>query len=114
VRGRQRSDTCEVLGVVTDRYTVIQNREAFGFRANLLGSELAFETAGSLHGGKRVFVTCRLASIDHVEVGGIPSGVEHLTAASSTATTAQAPSRFSQPQSGPSAATPGTPPSARR
>jgi phage/plasmid-like protein (TIGR03299 family) len=49
---------------------VIQNREAFGFLANLLGSDLAFETAGSLHGGKRVFVTCRLASIDHVEVGG--------------------------------------------
>jgi hypothetical protein len=59
-----------VLGVVTNRYTVIQNREAFAFLATLLGSELAFETAGSLHGGKRVFVTCRLASIDHVEVGG--------------------------------------------
>jgi phage/plasmid-like protein (TIGR03299 family) len=65
-----RSDTQDVLGVVTNRYTVIQNKEAFGFLANLLGSELAFETAGSLHGGKRVFVTCRLASIDHVEVGG--------------------------------------------
>lgn len=65
-----RSDTRDVLGVVTNRYTVIQNREAFGFLANLLGSDLAFETAGSLHGGKRVFVTCRLASIDHVQVGG--------------------------------------------
>ena len=48
----------------------IQNKQAFAFLANLLGSELAFETAGSLHGGKRVFVTCRLASSDHVEVGG--------------------------------------------
>jgi hypothetical protein len=52
-----RSDTREVLGVVTNRYTVIENREAFAFLANLLGSELAFETAGSLHGGQRVFVT---------------------------------------------------------
>jgi hypothetical protein len=69
-RANLRSDTREVLGVVTNRYTVIQNRDAFAFLANLLGSELAFETAGSLHGGKRVFVTCRLASIDHVEVGG--------------------------------------------
>src|SRR5713101_5081396 len=64
-----RRDTGDVLGIVTDRYAVVQNRDAFGFLAALLGTDLAFETAGSLHGGRRVFVTCSLAAVPHLEVG---------------------------------------------
>jgi hypothetical protein len=43
-----REDTDDVLGVVSDDYVVVQNRDCFAFLANLLGSELVFETAGSL------------------------------------------------------------------
>src|SRR3954454_18817402 len=62
------TDTDQVLGVVSDDYVVVQNRECFAFLANLLGSELVFETAGSLWGGKQVFITAELP--DHITVGG--------------------------------------------
>ena len=63
-----REDTDTVLGVVSNDYVVVQNRDCFAFLANLLGSELIFETAGSLWGGKQVFITTRLP--DHITVGG--------------------------------------------
>jgi phage/plasmid-like protein (TIGR03299 family) len=63
-----RSDTDQVLGVVTSSYKVVGNREAFEFLDALIGSDLYFETAGSLWGGKRVWVLARLP--DYVEVGG--------------------------------------------
>jgi phage/plasmid-like protein (TIGR03299 family) len=63
-----REDTDSVLGVVSDDYVVVQNRECFAFLANLLGSELIFETAGSLWGGKQVFITAKLP--EHITVGG--------------------------------------------
>src|SRR3954449_11178411 len=63
-----RRDTDRVLGVVSDDYVVVQNRDCFAFLANLLGSELVFETAGSLWGGRQVFITAQLP--DHVTVGG--------------------------------------------
>src|SRR3954471_1256208 len=63
-----RDDTDQVLSVVSDDYVVVQNRECFAFLANLLGSELVFETAGSLWGGRRVFITAELP--DHITVGG--------------------------------------------
>ena len=49
-----RQDTDEELGVVGERYTIVQNHEAFAFIDQLLGSAIHFETAGSLHGGRRV------------------------------------------------------------
>jgi serine/threonine protein kinase len=49
-----RTDTKAVLGVVGRRYRVFQNHEAFDFMDALVGDKLAmYETAGSLHGGKR-------------------------------------------------------------
>jgi phage/plasmid-like protein (TIGR03299 family) len=52
-----RTDTKAVLGVVGKRYRVFQNREAFDFMDGLVGDKLAmYETAGSLHGGKRVWM----------------------------------------------------------
>ena len=42
----------KVLGVVTDRYKVIQNTEAFAFTDALLGEGVRYETAGSLQGGR--------------------------------------------------------------
>src|SRR4029078_5896129 len=57
-----------VLGVVSDGYTVVENRDCFEFLAKLLGSELVFESVGSLWGGRQVFITARLP--DHITVGG--------------------------------------------
>ncbi len=41
-----RQDTREVLGIVGERYRIVQNDEAFGFIDQLLGSQINFETAG--------------------------------------------------------------------
>lgn len=55
-----RSTDKKVLGVVTDRYKVIQNAEAFEFTDTLLGSGVRYETAGSLAEGKKVWLLARL------------------------------------------------------
>ena len=55
-----RSTDRKVLGVVTDRYKVIQNAEAFEFTDTLLGSGVRYETAGSLAEGKKVWLLARL------------------------------------------------------
>jgi phage/plasmid-like protein (TIGR03299 family) len=65
-----RQDTRQVLGIVGERYRILQNVEAFQFVDQLLGSSLHFETAGSLHGGRRVWMLATLP--DHIQVGGDP------------------------------------------
>lgn len=56
-----RSDTHGVLGVVSERYRVFQNQEAFDFMDDLVGEKLAmYETAGSLQGGRRVWLLVRI------------------------------------------------------
>lgn len=50
----------KVLGVVTDRYKVVQNEEAFAFTDSLLEEGVRYETAGSLQGGRRVWLLARL------------------------------------------------------
>ena len=49
-----------VLGVVTDRYRIVQNSEAFAFTDELLGNGVRYETAGSLQEGKKVWLLARL------------------------------------------------------
>ena len=55
-----RSSDDKVLGIVTDRYKVVQNKEAFDFTDLLLGEGVKYETAGSLQGGRRVWMLARL------------------------------------------------------
>ena len=50
----------KVLGVVTDRYRVIQNDEAFAFTDELLGQGVRYETAGSIQDGKKVWLLAHL------------------------------------------------------
>lgn len=50
----------KVLGVVTDRYKVVQNEEAFAFTDELLGEGVRYETAGSLQGGRKVWLLAHL------------------------------------------------------
>lgn len=56
----QRSTDSKNLGVVTDRYKIVQNKEAFAFTDALLGEGVRYETAGSLDSGKRVWMLARL------------------------------------------------------
>lgn len=50
----------KVLGVVSDRYKVIQNEEAFSFTDALLGEGVRYETAGSLQSGKKVWLLAHM------------------------------------------------------
>ena len=59
-RANVRSSDRKVLGVVTDRYKIVQNHEAFAFTDALLGEGVRYETAGALQEGKRVWLLARL------------------------------------------------------
>ena len=48
------------LGVVTKRYRIVQNYEAFAFTDGLLGKGVRYETAGSLKGGRKTWILARL------------------------------------------------------
>lgn len=59
--GNVRSSDSTVLGIVTDRYKVVQNHEAFGFTDLLVGDgDVRYETAGSLKGGRQVWMLARM------------------------------------------------------
>ena len=49
-----------VLGIVSDRYKVVQNEDAFQFTDDLLGEGVTYETAGSLQGGRKVWLLARM------------------------------------------------------
>lgn len=55
-----RSTDRRVLGVVSDKYKIVQNKDAFKFTDELLGEGVRYETAGSLQEGKRVWLLARL------------------------------------------------------
>lgn len=50
----------KILGVVTNRYKVVQNHEAFAFTDRLLGEGVTYETAGSLQDGRRTWILAKL------------------------------------------------------
>lgn len=56
----QRSTDQKNLGIVSNRYRIVQNSEAFAFTDALLGEGVRYETAGSLASGKRVWLLARL------------------------------------------------------
>lgn len=55
-----RSDTDEVLGLVSDRYKIVQNKDAFSFTDELIGGDVRYETAGSLKNGRTVWMLARM------------------------------------------------------
>lgn len=55
-----RENDSKVLGVVTDRYKIVQNNEAFAFTDSLVGEGVTYETAGSLQDGRKVWMLARL------------------------------------------------------
>jgi len=61
-----RSSDNKILGVVTDKYQIVQNADAFAFTDNLIGDEVRYETAGSLNDGKRTWLLARLPETEIV------------------------------------------------
>ena len=59
-RANIRDSDERVLGVVGDRYRVVQNTDAFRFTDHLIGGDVRYETAGSLKGGKQIWLLAKM------------------------------------------------------
>ena len=55
-----RDSDNSVLGIVSDKYKIVQNVDAFAFTDSLIGPECKYETAGSLRNGKSTFMLAKL------------------------------------------------------
>jgi phage/plasmid-like protein (TIGR03299 family) len=55
-----RNSDQTVLGIVSDRYKIVQNSEAFQFTDNLLKADVRYETAGALQEGKKVWMLAKM------------------------------------------------------
>lgn len=55
-----RSSDNKILSIVSDKYKVIQNQEAFDFTDELLSEGVTYETAGSLRNGKTIWLLARM------------------------------------------------------
>ena len=55
-----RADTGEPLGIVTNTYTVVQNRTVFEFTERLLGEGLQYESLGTIQDGRSVWLQASL------------------------------------------------------
>lgn len=55
-----RDSDNSVLGIVSDKYKIVQNIDAFAFTDSLIGPECRYETAGSLRNGKSTFMLAKL------------------------------------------------------
>lgn len=64
-----RMDTHEILGIVGNKYQVVQNAEAFTFFDAIVGGGdgIFYETAGALGNGEKIFITAKLP--DYIKVG---------------------------------------------
>ena len=55
-----RNTDSAVLGIVSEKYKVVQNADAFQFTDDLLGEGVTYETAGALQGGRKVWLLARM------------------------------------------------------
>lgn len=55
-----RDSDDRVLGIVTEKYKIVQNKEAFEFTDALIQGDVRYETAGSLRDGKSIFLLAKL------------------------------------------------------
>ena len=66
-RANVRESDESVLGIVGDRYRVVQNTDAFRFTDELIGGDVHYETAGSLREGRQIWL---LAKMPEREIAG--------------------------------------------
>ena len=55
-KANTRSSDNAIMGIVGSRYTIVQNEDAFAFTDSLIGEGVTYETAGSLHGGRKIWL----------------------------------------------------------
>ena len=55
-KANMRDSDCSVLGIVGSKYRIVQNVDAFDFTDSLIGEGLKYETAGSLRGGRQIWL----------------------------------------------------------
>lgn len=59
-KANTRDKDGKVMGIVSNRYAIVQNADAFAFTDALVGEGITYETAGSLNGGKRIWLLGRM------------------------------------------------------
>lgn len=63
-KANRRDTDGSILGIVSDRYKIVQNTEAFEFTDAIVGETedgvVKYETAGSLCGGKRIWLLAKM------------------------------------------------------
>lgn len=59
-KANTRSSDNSILGVVTDKYKIVQNAEAFDFTDMLINEEVKYESAGSLKNGKTIWLLAKM------------------------------------------------------
>lgn len=65
-----RNDDQSVLGIVGDAYNVLQNTDAFSFFDTIAErGDAIYETAGSLFGGRKMFITAKIPGLISVGNG---------------------------------------------
>lgn len=61
----KRMDTKEVFQIASNRYTPVQNADCFKIFDEVVGTGMAkYEVAGSLQGGRKVWILARIPSLD--------------------------------------------------
>lgn len=75
-----RSDTKDVLGIVSDSYKILQNKDAFRFVDSLIGyAEAMYVNVGSFRNGARVYIQAKLPGDIRFDDGGADIGEKYLT-----------------------------------
>jgi len=60
-KDKWQDNNCDILGVVGKNYTPLQNKDAFNFFDSIVGDKKAiYHTAGSLSGGKIIWILAKL------------------------------------------------------
>lgn len=63
-KANRRDSDGTILGIVSDRYQIVQNHEAFEFTDAIVGETengvVTYETAGSLAGGKKIWLLAKM------------------------------------------------------
>ena len=55
-----RNTDGKVFGIVSNRYNIVQNEDAFSFTDSLIGEDVRYETAGSLREGRTVWLLAKM------------------------------------------------------